>query len=279
MKRLEILLLAVPISFALLLNTASSAEKPTVPAPINQSKKPENKTPEAKPPTVSTNPNTDPKQTSAQQQSSNWHSWFWPPIWSSWALVVIGAIAAVVALRTLNAIKQQTGAIALTAKATDESLKVYRPFIVVLEPVIESRAMKPNEPEVPKSATIRVRNDGLGPADILGFDIQSKVFTWKDIDDDPKAEDCFASEPTGNIIGSVIAKGCTIDLPPRWIDIYPTDLESMYKGNSRLGIYGILHYRGGPEKIYWTRFFYWHLVDSTPPQTVIAYTEDLNAHT
>ena len=58
----------------------------------------------------------------------NWHSWFWPPTWSNWALAAVAVWGIRVALRNLEAIKRQgdimerqTKAIEITAHAALKS--------------------------------------------------------------------------------------------------------------------------------------------------------------
>lgn len=46
--------------------------------------------------------------TQPQQKAKDWHEWFWPPMWSNWALVGIGLTAAIAAFRTLGVIRRQT---------------------------------------------------------------------------------------------------------------------------------------------------------------------------
>jgi hypothetical protein len=46
------------------------------------------------------------------------------PIWSSWALVVVGVVAAWIALRTLNDLKEQTAAAKASAEAAKKSAEV-----------------------------------------------------------------------------------------------------------------------------------------------------------
>jgi hypothetical protein len=60
---------------------------------------------------TSPNPLPEKQQDASEQQTHNWHEWFWPPNWSGWALVAIGGIGARYALRTLRSIERQTAAI------------------------------------------------------------------------------------------------------------------------------------------------------------------------
>jgi hypothetical protein len=54
-----------------------------------------------------------------------WFDWFWPPIWSNWAYVVVAGIAALIAVRTLRVIEEQ-------AKISNETLVLtVRPKVIV----------------------------------------------------------------------------------------------------------------------------------------------------
>lgn len=65
-----------------------------------------------------------------------------------------------------------------------------------------------------------------------------------------------------------------IDLP---FDISESDFIAMLNDTKRLAFHGIINYRGGPEKLYWTRFFWWYFPDGQ--KVVKANTPELNAHT
>jgi len=48
-----------------------------------------------------------PRQGGSDNDSGNWQEWFWPPIWSNWALGIIAVVAICVGLRTLRAIQRE----------------------------------------------------------------------------------------------------------------------------------------------------------------------------
>jgi hypothetical protein len=52
-----------------------------------------------------------------EQEAHDWYQWFWPPNWANWALVIVAAWAAKIALRTLGAIEDQVKANQESAKA------------------------------------------------------------------------------------------------------------------------------------------------------------------
>jgi hypothetical protein len=74
-------------------------------------------------------PPIPPQEHDPQQQPQNWYKnwhrgivWFWPPIWSNWALVVAAVWAGCIALSTLRKIEEQTEATKEAAEATRESI-------------------------------------------------------------------------------------------------------------------------------------------------------------
>jgi hypothetical protein len=42
-----------------------------------------------------------------EKQTANWQSWFWPPEWATWALVIVAIWTAIVALNTLKEIRDE----------------------------------------------------------------------------------------------------------------------------------------------------------------------------
>jgi hypothetical protein len=61
----------------------------------------------------------------AQAESHNWREWFWPPIWSNWALILVAGFAAAAAFGTLSQIKKQSASTEKAANAArDNALAV-----------------------------------------------------------------------------------------------------------------------------------------------------------
>jgi hypothetical protein len=70
-----------------------------------------------------------------------WQDWFWPPVWSSWALVFVAGWAGWVALKTLGALERQASI------ARDTLVLTQRPKLIVRNVVLKSPLKEP--PPVP----------------------------------------------------------------------------------------------------------------------------------
>jgi hypothetical protein len=68
-------------------------------------------------------PFTPPQKESTQAQAHDWHDWFWPPIWSNWGLIIVAAIAAHAALKTLGGIDAQVVEMRNTGEQTEKLIK------------------------------------------------------------------------------------------------------------------------------------------------------------
>jgi hypothetical protein len=73
----------------------------------------------------------------AAEQMSNWQDWFWPPVWSSWALVLVAGWAGWVALKTLDALERQASI------ARDTLVLTQRPKLIVRNVVLMSPLQEP----------------------------------------------------------------------------------------------------------------------------------------
>jgi hypothetical protein len=80
--------------------------------------------------TVVVQQSSPPQRQAPQQQPQpwyhNWHRWivwFWPPIWSNWALVAAAVWAGCIALGTLQKIEEQTEATKGATEATRDAAK------------------------------------------------------------------------------------------------------------------------------------------------------------
>ena len=182
--------------------------------------------------------------------------------------------------KAADAAKDAADASKASARAADASLHIYRPFLIA-----DAIVMTPNltVANIPEHFQVRFRNRGIGPADILRVQMEGEVFPWNG-QDEPFPEynpaDGFLE------VNYIVAAGKKTNIPsgntPRWFDVSPEEFNEMRAGTERLGLHGIVVYRGGPEKEYWTRFFWWYLVDSAgrnDPLIVLANRPDVNAHT
>jgi hypothetical protein len=173
--------------------------------------------------------------------------------------------------KAANAARDAAAASKASARAADASLHVYRPFLIV-----ESVSMPPNlnSSTLPVSFRINIRNAGIGPADLRQVHMEGQVFPWNG-----RGEPIPDYETNGGWtpIESILGAGQESTLPgafvPRWFDITPDEFREMRAGTKCLGLHGIIYYRGGPEKEYLTRFFWWYLIDgagTTQPDIVRA---------
>lgn len=73
---------------------------------------------------------TNPPQLIANQEKTEQHSqelyyeWFWPPIWSGWAQVLVAAIGLFIIWRTLKAVEQQAESSSVSANAANASTNI-----------------------------------------------------------------------------------------------------------------------------------------------------------
>lgn len=86
----------------------------------------------ANPPTEQ---NPERKQGSADPETHNCWDWLSSPNASNWALVIIGTVGIIVAIRTLKIIERQTSATEIAANATEASVEAFlaenRPWVLV----------------------------------------------------------------------------------------------------------------------------------------------------
>ena len=58
---------------------------------------------------------------SQDKGAQDWHKWFWPPEWATWALVIGAGVTASIGIKTLRTIKIQTAAAKDSADAAKKS--------------------------------------------------------------------------------------------------------------------------------------------------------------
>jgi hypothetical protein len=191
----------------------------------------------------------------------------------SGGLVWIGFRQIVWMKRTKEVSESAAKAADKSADAAEESLRVYRPFLIVKKPDVRWPVGPPSG-ETPETVSVTVSNYGLGPADITGFHFEAQLFECDNVDpavtyDESQAH--ITNDP-------IVASEGSLSLPPKWLQITKEDFALMKLGKKHLGIHGIIYYRGGPLKPYWTRFFWWYMADSRPEHTARANNPELNAH-
>src|SRR5579864_1302948 len=120
MKPLTILstFIAILIASALLLSAVSAAlavnPNPN-PSPTSRNEQQRqaqeqstgSKRPMDKPPLPVAGATANNQTNTSNNEAREWPDWFWPPQWSNWALVIVAAWAAYVAIRTLKAMERQ----------------------------------------------------------------------------------------------------------------------------------------------------------------------------
>jgi hypothetical protein len=114
------------LAFAALLLTISPAtanQKQSQPAEQNAERQ------NAVPVTVNIIQNAPPspeQKEPTKNKSHDWYEWFWPPIWSNWAVVVVAAIAAYAGFSNLRELKVQSHAMTKSATATENSVNLQK---------------------------------------------------------------------------------------------------------------------------------------------------------
>lgn len=205
------------------------------------------------------------------------NEWNWPAIVaavSTLGLVIFAPWQVCFVRRTTKATEVAAQAAQKSAEAVDASLHVYRPFIVIRKPNVDSTQIPQLRRRMPTTVKIKIRNYGIGPADIVNYFVRAEVFDWAG--DDP-ALPIYTQNEVCHTIDSVLKPEGENELITLWFDISEGDFTAMLNDTKRLAFHGIIYYRGGPEKIYWTRFFWWCIL-LAGEEIVRAKTPELNAH-
>jgi len=182
--------------------------------------------------------------------------------------------------------------------ASEAALHVNRPFLLVTDVkcLRFTRDGSTNEMLYIYEFDVCLRNFGIGPADIVDY---IAVAAARNI----PTEATFADHPSGS--GTVIflepgaepfvyyaATGRRLSeslvAPNEWAEgrikekatLTRADCDAVRNGKARIGIDGIIRYRGAPKQVYWTRFFWWCFLDAAynPVNIQRALRSDLNDH-
>lgn len=146
-------------------------------------------------------------------------------------------------------------------KATRAALHINRPFLIVAMPEmrVESGMVGSAARMIPKCVTIRVKNFGTGPADVIDVTANIESFTPPSAKDRDPTVKYPVSDRQRSFVPIVRA-----DEPVEMITLYfdigtVADMVAICEETKRLGVYGEIRYRGGPpEEIYITKFFWWY---------------------
>jgi hypothetical protein len=144
------------------------------------------------PVTAVVNQQPPPLQTeTTQTKTHNWYEWFWPPIWSNWALVLVAACAAKAAFVSLGEIKRQADSTEKAANAARDNalalIKAERAWIFAeIERTPGSGRGILNHKETSISIRVKCRNVGNTPAWITG--IRAKFEVTKELPQKPQLD-------------------------------------------------------------------------------------------
>lgn len=179
-----------------------------------------------------------------------------------------------------------------SARAADASLHVYRPFLVTLSARVQVADLDSFQTSItytsqdPAKFWITIRNDGIGPADILGVQMRMEVFPYFSGNNEPDPQ--YISDEDCPVLPSILRAGSERrlinDSTPQWIEapITAEQHQEILDRKKGIGLHGRIFYRGGPDKIYCTRFFWWCLpggANSLFWEITLANRPDLNSHT
>jgi hypothetical protein len=226
-------------------------------------------------------------ENSNQNTSPLWKIWEWitgisaQGFFNLITAVATGAIAWYTVRLTgvTNEMKEATKAAAAAAEA---SLHIYRPFLLVTG--VECADVKVVNGMLIHKFTIRLKNFGVGPADIVTY------VAGADPHDTPigivtqiKEPDIrYVPERGNRLSDSVIGPGERVDDRIECRSVLDPALWALLRdGTKTLAVNGIIIYRGTAPKDYETKFFWWFFVDADgrPIRSFRAFRPDLNSHT
>jgi hypothetical protein len=148
-------------------------------------------------------PSAQVSQPAAHQQTQNangnlnhdwfdWYAAFGPPTWSNWILAAFAVVAAVIGLRTLSRISDQTRAAVKSADAAklsaDIAAKSDRPVLVVEKFVPHNVGSAGRNNDRHTSVNFQIANCGKGPA--LGVELLGSIKVTGGLPTPPDISDC-----------------------------------------------------------------------------------------
>lgn len=179
-----------------------------------------------------------------------------------------------------NEMKKAT---AEAAEAAEAALHIDRPFLLVTEVKFINLTFDGRADELLCIYEFEVcsRNFGVGPADIVDYIAGAAVHNIS-IQMQPIVEPQIQYASTGRRLNDSLVA------PNEWAEgrikekaiLTRADCDAVRNGEARIGIDGIIRYRGASKQVYWTRFFWWCFLDAAdnPINIQRALRSDLNDH-
>jgi hypothetical protein len=167
------------------------------------------------------------------------------------------------------------GAAAKAAQAAEDALHVDRAFLLVtgFELTQQLRDGSNNTLTLIFQFRAILRNFGVGPADIVNYVVEAELFNLPPPDPNPIYGE---GSPIND---SLIAPGdIANDRIYATISLNSAESDAVMRGQKRIGLHGIIRYRGASARQYWSRFFWWVMTNDMR-QFARAYTKELNDHT
>lgn len=145
-----------------------------------------------------------------------------------------------------------------SAEAAKAALHANRPYVLMTEMAPASWKDQAFDRQPPiRRVNITFQNVGSSPAEIIDVFATSKKFEWLRDPSEP-AWDKLNSGGLGEIGTPVLGTGPSEKMTlPIFVNWTKDDITSVDAGDKRVGIYGMIRYRGGPTEPYYTRFFWW----------------------
>ncbi len=249
---------------------------------------------------------TQPKESPAKDKAQTWYEWFWPPVWSNWALVAIGGIAARAAFNTLDVITRQANTMERQTAVMERQTAGIEQQVITSQTSAEAAKISANaakasadalvnterawmildkfNPTSPSSGpnniiSIQFRNCGRTPAWITNF--VARYVTNQGAITQTINFDAILPQPTPG-------EPITTDAPTRWYgeklqgtgDLSEAEFRSVRRGELTLYCFGILKYRDIFDKDRETRFCFIYMPPITSPEAwIYSGPADANKHT
>lgn len=203
-------------------------------------------------------------------------------------MAIATVLMAIFNCQLVTVTKDMTRATRDMAKAAEAALHTNRPFLLIVD-ISPEKDDPPFQPSIPSmdfpapetehvlTFNITLRNYGNSPADITGYFSEARLFLLTS-GAMQSPEVAYNRVEDGRLNDSSIAPGeSRQDCIPATISLTPTEYGRMRVDKERIGIHGIVRYRGAPEQEYWSQFFWWYSADDG--SCVRAGPKELNDHT